>query len=194
VNDWVICFQKQQRMKTVIPHHIVELKYELHEGGKQGALLEIMDEHWPLKFYYGAGAMLPAFEAHLACLTEGSDFAFTLRAEEAYGAINPEKIREVPLSAFNDDMWFQPDQMEVGDRLYVKHPTVEGKGELGVITELLPQGFLVDFNHALAGKDLYFTGQILYIRAPRAEEQAAKRYIEPNGIRSNSRLSEGPDL
>lgn len=181
-------------MKTVAPHHIVELKYELHEGGIQGPLLEIMDEHWPLKFYFGAGAMLPAFEAQLEGLTEGSDFQFAIGAAEAYGEINPEKIRVVPLSAFEDDMWFQPDQMEVGERLFVKHPTTAGKGELGVITELLPHGFLVDFNHAMAGKDLFFTGQILFIRNPRAEELEAKRYIEPNGIRSNSRLSEGPDL
>ena len=181
-------------MKKVAPNLIVEIKYELHEGGKQGALLEIMDEHWPLKFYFGSGAMLPGFETQLLGLSEGQDFSFSLRAEEAYGPLDPQQIRAVPLSAFDGDMWFQPDQMEVGDRLYVKHPTIEGKGELGVITELLPQGFLVDFNHALAGKDLYFEGQILYIRAPRAEEQAAKRYIEPNGIRSNSRLSEGFDF
>jgi FKBP-type peptidyl-prolyl cis-trans isomerase SlyD len=171
---------------------IVELKYELREGGCGGELLEMMDEHWPLKFYFGGGSMLPAFESHLAGLAEGDAFAFTLQASEAYGDIKPDLIRVIPMAALEQDPMFNPDQLEPGEILLLRD--TDGREVSGLVTEVLPNGFLVDFNHALAGKSLHFSGNILYIREPRTEERQYKRYIEPNGIRSNSRLSDGPDL
>jgi FKBP-type peptidyl-prolyl cis-trans isomerase SlyD len=178
--------------KVITGEVIVELKYELREGGASGELLEMMDEHWPLKFYFGGGSMLPAFEAQLAGLSEGDAFSFTLNPDDAYGQVKPELFREIPLSTFEDDPMFQPDQMESGEILLLRD--AGGREISGTVIEILPESYLIDFNHALAGKDLHFSGNILYIRTPRAEERNHKRYIEPNGVRSNSRLSDGPDF
>ena len=52
---------------------------------------------------------------------------------------------------------------------------------------------MVDTNHAMAGLDLFFEGQVLNVRKARQDELIHKRYIEPNGIRSDSRLSEPPN-
>lgn len=173
-------------MKIIAPHTIVELKYTLREGGEKAAILEIMDEHWPLKFYFGAGAMLPAFEHKLEGLAEGQSFQFSLSPYEAYGNLQAKLIREFALADLPESERFPHSEYEVGDRLVFD---MGGPNEqLGTVSEVLEQSLLIDFNHALAGKNLHFSGQVLYIRNPRPDEAAARRYIEPNGIRSDSRL------
>lgn len=173
-------------MKVIEPEKIIELKYTLRDGGTDGEILEIMDEHWPLKFYFGGGTMLPAFEKHLEGLGEGQSFSFTLKAEEAYGPIKPELIEEIALDDLPDSERFPFKDFEVGDRLIFGMGAKEER--LGSISEVLERSVLIDFNHALAGKELHFNGQVLFIREARAEEAQAQRYIEPNGIRSDSRM------
>lgn len=172
---------------------IVELSYELREGGPSGPLLEVMSENWPLKFYFGSGAMLPSFEANLIGLREGDHFSFTLCASEAYGHIRADLIKEINLSELPESEFF-PDRMyERGDYISFEFEPM-GRPVTGIVTEVLPNSIVVDFNHSLAGKDLHFSGKVLFIRNPTPDEAVQKRYIEPNGIRSNSRLSDGPDL
>jgi FKBP-type peptidyl-prolyl cis-trans isomerase SlyD len=175
-------------MRKIRKNLIIELKYVLREGGENGEVMEIMDEHWPLKFYFGSGSMLPAFEQHLQGLQEGQSFSFTLPAAEAYGVLNPANIEEIALQDLPDSERFPNKDFEKGDRLVFSMGSQ--KERLGTISEVLSDSVLVDFNHALAGKDLHFSGQVLFIREPRAEEHTAKRYIEPNGIRSDSSLSD----
>lgn len=148
--------------------------------------MEVMDEHWPLKFYFGSGQMLPAFEANLLRLLEGAAFQFRLSADEAYGVLDPNLIREVAFNELPDSEQFPNRQYEAGDRLVFNLGQRDER--LGTVSEVLEQSVLIDFNHALAGKELHFSGQVLYVRDPREEELLAQRYIEPNGIRSDSRL------
>jgi FKBP-type peptidyl-prolyl cis-trans isomerase SlyD len=173
-------------MKIIVKDQIVELKYTLREGGENGAVLEVMDEQWPLKFYYGSGQMLKAFESALKGLLEGQSFSFTLKPEEGYGSLDAQQINEISFSDMPDSERFPDNDYEIGDRLVFNL----GKSDerLGTISEVLDHSLLIDFNHALAGKGLHFSGQVLYIRDPRQDEKAAMRYIEPNGIRSDSRL------
>ncbi len=173
-------------MKVIEKDKIVELKYILRDGGKNGEIMEVMDEHWPLKFYFGSGQMLAAFEANLIGKSEGGAFDFTIPASEGYGKLDPKLIQEFAYHDLPESERFPNKEFEKGDRLVFGMGTAEEK--LGTISEVMDGSVLVDFNHALAGKDLHFTGQVLYIREPREEERAAQRYIEPNGIRSDSRL------
>jgi len=173
-------------MKSIVKDQIVELKYTLREGGENGAILEVMDEYWPLKFYYGSGQMLKSFESALQGLMEGQSFSFTLKPEEAYGVLDSLQISEIAFKDMPDSERFPNKDFEVGDRLVFN---IGSKNErLGTISEVMDLSVLVDFNHALAGKDLHFSGQVLFIRDPREDEKLAQRYIEPNGIRSDSRL------
>lgn len=145
-----------------------------------------MDEHWPLKFYFGSGQMLPAFEANLEGRIEGSAFEFSLNPAEAYGNLDSNLIKEIPLTDIPDSQQFPNRIYEVGDRLVFN--LGQQNERLATVSEVLDASLLVDFNHALAGKSLHFSGQVLYVREPREDELLAKRYIEPNGIRSDSRL------
>lgn len=178
-------------MKRVQKDCILELKYTLREGGREGNILEVMDEHWPLKFYFGAGTMLPDFERNIKGLAEGQGFEFTIKAADAYGELKSENIREIPFGQLPDSERFPNKNYEVGDRLVFNMGAEDQM--LGTVSEVLENSVLVDFNHALAGKDMHFEGRILFIREPRSDEAVAKRYIEPNGIRSSSRLEDGRD-
>ncbi len=175
-------------MKKIAAHLIVELKYTLREGGENGEVLEIMDEHWPLKFYFGGGNMLVAFESQLEGLQEGQSFAFTLKPEQAYGPLDPDQLMEIALADIPDSQRFPNKEFAPGDRLVFNQG--QENERLGTVSEVMEGSLLIDFNHALAGKHLHFTGRVLYIREPREEELLNKRYIEPNGIRSDSRLGD----
>ncbi|KAB2813912.1 FKBP-type peptidyl-prolyl cis-trans isomerase [Phaeocystidibacter luteus] len=171
-------------VKRIAPHTIVELKYDMREGGPKGDLLERMDANYPLKFYFGAGTMLPAFEQALDGLREGEQFSFSLIPSEGYGEMDSSKIVEVSAKYYRRDPWFNEENVNIGDRMVFLNPTT-GKEELGTVTEVLSDSLLVDFNHALAGKVLHFSGTILYVRPPRKEEKDSKRYVEPDGLRMN---------
>ena len=61
----------------------VSLVYTLHEEDKHGRMIETVDELAPITFVFGAGRMLPAFEANLVGLEEGKEFDFGLKAVDA---------------------------------------------------------------------------------------------------------------
>lgn len=172
-------------VRQVKPHTIVELRYELREGGIAGGLLERMDEKYPLKFYFGNGALLEGFEEALLGLREGETFSVTLPPEKAYGTLDSSNIKELNLRDLEDHPWIDRHTLHVGDRLSFEDH-VSGRQKQGTITEVLPESILIDFNHAMAGKTLHFTGTILHIREPNSEERAQERYIESSSIRFTS--------
>jgi len=156
-------------------NHIIELTYELREGGPQGELLERMDVNYPLKFFFGGGKMLPAFEDRLYGLEEGRRFEFALSPGEAYGPRHPENIRELPRSAFRS----APNTVVRGN--FVALTDDRGETHQGEILSFDDATVKVDFNHAMAGKTLYFTGAVLHIRPATVDELIRKHYIEEDG-------------
>ncbi len=178
-------------MKTVESGKIIEIKYELREDDASGEVMEVMDEHWPFKFMFGTGALLEAFETELLGKEEGRLFEFTLKPDQAYG----ERDMNAVIQVFKDDISpnhrYPLDNYEEGDFIAVN--TEKGEVINGTILSLATSYILVDTNHAMAGKQLHFKGQILNIRSPRIDEKEHGRYIEPNGFRSNSTLHEPPN-
>ena len=168
---------------TIAENTIVELSYTLRNSDQ--VVIEQMTVQWPLKFYFGSGAMLPAFEEHLRGLEQGSHFEFSIPAKDAYGTIDPALIEEVPLNQLPDSEDFPNRVYERGDHLQFSKGN---QTRVGRVVEVMDNAITVDFNHSLAGEDLHFTGRIIHVRPPRADEAVEKRYIEPNGIRSDSRL------
>ncbi|NVK04388.1 MAG: FKBP-type peptidyl-prolyl cis-trans isomerase [Flavobacteriia bacterium] len=167
-------------MKRITSHTIVELSYELRDGDASGTLLERMDAKYPLKFYFGSGKLLPALEDKLDGLREGETFSLTVPPEGAYGLLDPSLIVEMTLDSFDNHPWINRENLSIGDRISIDQPDGSGP-KYGLITEVLPESILVDFNHAMAGKTLHFKGTVLHIRPPSQEERARKHYIESSG-------------
>lgn len=180
-----------QHTTDIGPGKIIELKYTLRENDANGELLEEMDEQWPLKFLFGSGAMLPVFEENLSPLREGQRFAFSIKAADAYGEHDNDQVVQVFLDDLEENPRYPFDNYEVNDLIQLQ--TRKGEQHAGRITEIGKDYFVVDCNHAMAGKDLWFEGQILHIREARKDEIEANRYIEPNGFRSHSTLREPPN-
>lgn len=156
-------------------NHIIELTYELREDGRDGLLLERMDVNYPLKFFFGAGKMLPAFEDRLYGLEEGQPFEFVLSPKEAYGPRHPGNIRELPRAAFRE----APNALVEGN--FVALTDDRGEMHQGEILSMDGETVKVDFNHAMAGKKLHFRGAILHIRPATVDELIRKHYIEEDG-------------
>jgi len=91
------------------------LIYTLHEDNAEGKVIEAVEESTPLTFVFGAGRMLPAFEANLAGLEEGSAFDFRLSAVDAYGEKREEMIIDLPKSIFEDEGVLRSEVCYVGN-------------------------------------------------------------------------------
>ena len=79
---------------------VVSVTYELRIDNPDGDIIESLHEHSPLTFLYGAGSLLPTFEANLAGLTTGDSFKFSLSAADAYVEITENTIFDIPISVF----------------------------------------------------------------------------------------------
>ncbi len=150
---------------------MVSLIYELREVNPEGRIIEALEENQPLKFVYGAGRLLPSFESNIFDLKNGDLFNFTLKAENAYGERDESMIINVPVSVFQKDGMIDEDICQVGNEV----PMVDSEGHPlnGVINEITDSHVRMDFNHPMAGIDLYFAGKIIDIRDATDEELAA---------------------
>jgi FKBP-type peptidyl-prolyl cis-trans isomerase SlyD len=146
----------------------VSLVYTLHEGDKEGRVIETVEESAPLTFVFGTGRLLPAFEANLAGLEDGTTFDFRLAAADAYGEMREEMVISLPRNIFEDEGVLRSEICYVGNSV----PMMDSQGNRmnGVVVEIGDAFVKMDFNHPLAGTDLYFSGRIAGIREATAEE------------------------
>lgn len=149
-------------------NQVVVLHYKLQEENAEGELVESTFEAEPLRFIFGIGQMIPAFEENLEQKAEGDDFAFSIMAEEAYGLYDDQAVANIPLSDFAQDGEVSPESIELGRPVGLQDQ--QGNTYQGVITEVGDESVKVDFNHPMAGVDLYFTGKILTVREATASE------------------------
>lgn len=150
---------------------MVSLIYELRENDSNGRIIEALDETRPLKFIYGTGRLLPVFESNINLLKSGDLFKFTLNSEMAYGDKREEMIINVPISVFQTDGVLNEDICIVGNEIPMSDS--EGNPLTGIINEITDTYVKMDFNHPMAGLDLYFTGKIVEVREATEKELAA---------------------
>ncbi len=147
---------------------VVSLNYRLTRDTAQGELIEETYGQQPLTFIYGIGMMIPKFEEELTGLQTGSKFSFGVPADEAYGVNDPAMIVDLPLDIFKREGELDMEMLKVGNVL----PMQDNQGNRmdGMITEVGDENLKMDFNHPLAGQDLYFTGDIVSVRQATQEE------------------------
>jgi FKBP-type peptidyl-prolyl cis-trans isomerase SlyD len=150
---------------------MVSLIYELRENDSEGKIIETLDENRPLKFIYGTGRLLPFFETNISLLKEGDLFRFKLDSEMAYGDKREDMIINVPLSVFETDGKLNEDICRVGNEVPMSDS--EGNPLTGVINEITDTYVKMDFNHPMAGLDLFFSGKIVEVREATDNEMAA---------------------
>lgn len=150
---------------------MVSLIYELRESNQEGRVLEAINETRPLKFIYGTGRLLPDFESNINLLNSGDSFNFSLSSEMAYGDKREEMVINVPISVFETDGKINDDICRVGNE--VPMMDTEGNPLNGVINEITDTYVRMDFNHPMAGLDLFFSGKIIEVRDATEKELSA---------------------
>ena len=152
-------------------NRMVSLIYELRDSDSNGRILEKLDETRPLEFVYGTGRLLPVFESNINSLKTGELFRFTLKSEMAYGDKREEMIINVPVAVFETDGKINEDICRVGNQ--VPMMDTDGNPLTGIINEITDTYVKMDFNHPMAGLDLFFSGKIVDVREATEHELAA---------------------
>jgi FKBP-type peptidyl-prolyl cis-trans isomerase SlyD len=147
---------------TIEQNKVVTVHYILNEGTADGQLVESTNGGEPLAFIYGVGMMIPAFEANLAGLSIGDTFAFGIPAAEAYGVYDDTALVEVPKQIFEHEGSIPDGLLEVGNVLPLQDQ--EGNRLQGMVAHVGDESVKLDFNHPMAGVDLFFTGHVEGVR------------------------------
>ena len=116
----------------------------------------------PMNFTQGSHQIIPGLESALEGMKVGESKQVTVDPEQGYGPVNPEAVQEVPIESI------PPDARKVGVRL--QGQDAQGRMVHPLVTEVKEQVVMLDFNHPLAGKKLYFDVKILDIQAASTSE------------------------
>lgn len=157
-------------MLEIGKYSMVTLTYNLYIDDENGELVEQATEVQPLEFLYGAGSMLPKFESQLAGLREGEPFTIKLNKKDAYGDVNEDAIVELPKHVFLVNGKFDEELVKIGNTV----PMMSSNGQRlnGLVVEVDDEIVTMDFNHPLAGEDLFFAGKVIGVREASDDEVA----------------------
>jgi FKBP-type peptidyl-prolyl cis-trans isomerase SlyD len=149
---------------------VVSIIYELRRDNAKGEVVEALDIDRPLTFIFGQGNLLPKFEDNLSGRKIGHGFNFKLNCDDAYGTVQEDAIVELPLNIFEVDGKIDTNILTEGN--VVPMMDREGRRLNGVVKKIAVENVTMDFNHPLAGIDLFFKGEITDIREATEEELA----------------------
>lgn len=150
-------------------HRFLAVHYQLHsvKDGEQ-ALEEQTIREQPFQFISGFGVALEALEQHVLPLEQGTTFEFTLTPAEAFGDYNPEGIHKLGRDFFTVNGKFDAQYIYPGAVIQL----VDGEENRfpARVTKVEADSVTIDTNHPLAGKTLYFTGEVLENRPATDDE------------------------
>jgi len=146
----------------------VSIVYELRSGSQEGEIVEALSPENPLTFIFGTGGLLPKFEENLIGLTSGDNFEFLLNPEDAYGPVVESAVVHVPKNIFEVDGKTDENMLKVGNM--VPMMDAEGRRMNGKILTIDAEAVQMDFNHPMAGNNLFFKGEVTEVREATEEE------------------------
>lgn len=147
---------------------VISIVYELRSGSKEGEIVESLTPENPLTFIYGTGGLLPKFEENLTGLKTGDNFEFLLNSEDAYGPVVESAVVHVPLNIFEVDGKVDENLLKVGNT--VPMMDAQGRRMNGKVMTIEAEAVQMDFNHPMAGNDLFFKGEVTEVREATEEE------------------------
>ncbi|MCD6092227.1 MAG: FKBP-type peptidyl-prolyl cis-trans isomerase [Bacteroidales bacterium] len=152
----------------ITKNKVAALTYTLTLNSYDGQIIETIGKEEAVEFLFGAGKLLPAFENNLEGKQAGDSFRFQIPAEEAYGVFNPEAIIELSKEIFKRNGEINNEILILGNEIPMMDS--HGKRMTGVVKEVKESAVIMDFNHPMAGNDLFFKGIVTLIRDASYEE------------------------
>ena len=141
-----------------------------------GEVFDSSEGRDPLTFLVGHRQMIPGFEEEMMGASVGERREFTLTPERAYGDRDDQAVLQIPRENFAP--LEQEAKLEVGMQLVAQMPDGPSPFTIVELTEELVTG---DFNHALAGKSLTFSVEVVELRDASEEELAHGHVHGPGG-------------
>ncbi|WP_421866897.1 FKBP-type peptidyl-prolyl cis-trans isomerase [Motiliproteus sp.] len=137
---------------TVGPGTRVSLHFTIEM--EDGQVVDSTREKSPASFEYGDGNLLPGFEKALEGLSANEQARLRIAPEQGFGMPNPNNVQRFSTADFKDM------ELEPGLMICFADPS----GELpGVVQSIDGDKVMVDFNHPLAGRMLFFDVEILSV-------------------------------
>ncbi|MEK6664867.1 MAG: peptidylprolyl isomerase [candidate division NC10 bacterium] len=135
----------------------VQLEYTLKDDG--GKVLDSNKGRDPLTYTQGQKQIIPGLEQALSGMRAGDEKKVTVKPADAYGEVNPNAVTEVPKEML------PPDALKVGTELVAQ--SQGGDRRIVRIKEVREQTVVIDLNHPLAGKTLFFDVKVLGVESPK---------------------------
>ena len=136
---------------SVVQNYKISFEFSLHD--QNGRFIDDNVGKEAMTFQTNANEMLPALEKELYTLNQGESKRVILLAGNAYGPIQQSKFRVFPLAAIPQET------RRIGRKVMAVAPS--GKEELVDVVDIVGDKVTLDFNHALAGKNLHFNVKLL---------------------------------
>jgi FKBP-type peptidyl-prolyl cis-trans isomerase SlyD len=142
---------------------VVSMHYTLTDD--EGNVIDSSEGNEPLTYLQGAGNIIPGLERAMVGKSEGDTLHVSVEPEDGYGEVLGELIKEVERSAFEGI-----DDIEIG--MAFQAETENGMAQQVVVVDVNDEHVTIDANHALAGKPLNFTVEVIAVRSATEEEIA----------------------
>lgn len=126
-----------------------------------GKTIESVAKEQPIEFTFGVMQLMPEFEEKLTGLENGEHFDITIKAEHAYGPIDPYAVFDIPLETFEVDGKVDDKMIQIGN--VIPMTDNDGNKHHGKIIKILKEAITLDFNHPLAGENLNFVGKVISV-------------------------------
>lgn len=121
-----------------------------------GEIIDSNFEREPATFTVGDGNLLQGFEKAIFGLQEGDCKTLTIKPEDGFGQRNPNNVQEIARNQFGADI-------ELEEGLMLSFADAQKTELPGVVKRFNDDVVTIDFNHPLAGHDIFFEVSILKI-------------------------------
>ena len=153
---------KKESASTIVDGKQVSLEYTLTLEDKSKVDSNVGKD--PLVFTQGAHEIIPGLEKKLSGLKVGDSKQIEVSPEEGYGPVDPQRKQEVEATKIPEDA------RKVGAKLTGRGP--DGRMVFAQVKEINGDTVVLDLNHPLAGKKLFFDVKVLKVEdAPKQEEK-----------------------
>ncbi len=157
----------------VQPNSYVQVEFSLVDEDGDVIDSSSLPEGEPIRYVHGYEMLVPGLEKALVGMRAGEEKEIVLAPEEGYGLYDEDLIFALDRDELPEDT-----EVEVGDELVAQGQDGD-EVDLRVL-ELREDEVVVDGNHPLAGKTLWYAIKVLSVR-PATEgeiEEAARAYDE----------------
>ena len=134
--------------KTVIINYTLSLK--------NGDVIETTHDEEPVTYIQGSGEIIDGLEQAVAGFEKGTKKDIILPVEQAFGERDPEALIEIPQTDL------PPESLVPETIIHANGP--KGQTINGKVMEVKESTVLVDFNHPLAGQELYCAVHIIDVQ------------------------------